>query len=127
MKKTRVYVYWLSTILLSIGMFSGGMAQLLRVKETVEGIVHLGYPIYFVSIIGVWKVLGVIVLLIPKFSLVKEWAYAGFFFAMSGAVISHVACGDGVSNYIAPLVFALLTVVSWYFRPMGRKIVTNNK
>ncbi|MCC9072955.1 DoxX family protein [Flavobacterium sp. F-65] len=124
MKKTNVIIYWVSTILLSIGMFSGGIAQLLKAKETVDGIVHLGYPIYFTSIIGTWKVLGVIVLLIPKFALMKEWAYAGFFFAMSGAVFSHVASGDAILNYLAPFVFALLTVVSWYFRPVDRKIIT---
>lgn len=115
-------IYWISTILLSLGMLFGGLAQIFRVKENVEGIIHLGYPIYLMSILGVWKVLGVIAILIPKFTLLKEWAYAGFFFAMSGAVISHVTIGDGFIHYIAPLIFTLLTAVSWYYRPLNRKI-----
>jgi hypothetical protein len=71
-------------------MVSTGIAQLLKMKE-VDMMTHLGYPLYFLTILGVWKMLGVVTVLIPKFPLLKEWAYAGFFFAMSGAVFSHLA------------------------------------
>ena len=123
MEKRNKIIYWTSTILLSLGMFAGGAAQLFKVKENVEGMIHLGYPIYFLGILGVWKILGVVALLVPRFPLLKEWAYAGFFFAMTGAVISHMASGDNFTLYSAPLVFSLLVMVSWYFRPSGRKLV----
>jgi hypothetical protein len=83
----------------------------------------LGYPVYFLTIIGVWKLLGVIALLVPKFPLLKEWAYAGFFFLMSGAVFSHVAVGDPFKEDIPSLLLLVLTAVSWNFRPAARKLI----
>jgi uncharacterized membrane protein len=128
MEKRNKTIYWVSTILLVSGMLSGGLAQLFRAKQTADGIIHLGYPVYFLSIMGTWKILGVIAILIPKFKLLKEWAYAGFFFAMTGAVISHIASGDRFAEFIAPLIFALLSITSWYFRPADRRIaLINNK
>jgi len=88
----------------------------------VWGIKHLGYPVYFLTIIGVWKVLGVIAILVPKFPLVKEWAYAGFFFLMSGAIFSHIAVGSPISAFIPSSLLLILSVLSWYFRPAGKKI-----
>ena len=123
MTKTNKTIYWIATILLSLGMLSGGVAQILKVQQNMDGIVHLGYPIYLMNVLGVWKILGVIVILIPKFKLLKEWAYAGFFFAMTGAVISHIAVGDSFLKFLAPLIFVILTIVSWYFRPTDRKII----
>ena len=125
--KTNKIIYWASTSLLSLGMLSGEIVQLLRVKQNVDGIVHLGYPLYFLTIIGVLKVLGVIAILIPKFKLLKEWAYAGFIFAMTGAIISHLASGDGVKEIIGPSLLAILTIVSWYFRPVERRIISVNQ
>lgn len=118
---TKKIIYWAATVLLCAGMLAGGLAQLIRQPQTVEGITHLGYPVYFMGILGTWKILGVIALLVPGFGLVKEWAYAGFFFAMTGAVISHIASGDGFGHFAAPLVFVLLTAASWYFRPLSRR------
>lgn len=118
---TNKIIYWAATGLLCTGMLAGGIAQLVRQPQTVQGIMHLGYPAYFTSILGTWKILGVVALLVPGFRLFKEWAYAGFFFAMTGAVISHIASGDDFGHYIAPLLFAVLTVVSWYFRPLSRR------
>lgn len=119
--KNRI-VYWTSTGLLCLGMFAGGLAQLLQAKPNVDGIVRLGYPLYLLTILGIWKLLGVAALLIPKRPLLKEWAYAGFFFVMTGAVFSHIASGEGFAEFSAPLIFAALTAVSWYFRPIDRKI-----
>lgn len=79
MAKTNKTIYWIATILLSLGMLSGGIAQILKVQQNMDGIVHLGYPIYLMPLLGVWKILGVIAILIPKFKLLKEWTYAGFF------------------------------------------------
>lgn len=88
---------------------------------------HLGYPVYLLTILGVWKILGVVAVLIPKFPVLKEWAYAGFFFAMSGAVISHIVSGDSVKDLLPPLLLLILTVVSWYFRPENRRSFQINK
>ena len=90
MTKRNKLIYWISTIWLVLGMLSSGIVQLFKVKVEVDFITQLGYPIYFLTLIGIWKILGVVAVLIPKFPLLKEWAYAGFFFAMSGAVFSHM-------------------------------------
>ena len=128
MTKRNKIIYWIATIWLALGMVSTGAVQLFKAKAGqggVDSIVHLGYPVYFLTLMGIWKFLGVIVVLIPKFTLVKEWAYAGFFFAMSGAIFSHVAVGDTIIAILPALLLLVLTVISWYFRPQDRKIVVN--
>jgi hypothetical protein len=130
MTKRNKIIYWVATIWLALGMFSTGMVQLLRAKEGpggVESITQLGYPLYFLTILAIWKILGVIIILIPTFPLLKEWAYAGFFFCMSGAIFSHIAAGSPVGELFPSLLLLVLTAVSWYFRPVGRKIVPVNR
>jgi len=122
--KANKIIYWIATVWLSLGMTSTGIVQLIHMKEEVEMMTHLGYPLYFLTLLGVWKILGVITVLMPKFPLLKEWAYAGFFFAMSGAVFSHMACGDGAMESFGPVLLLVLTAVSWYFRPVSRKLIT---
>ena len=124
MTQRNKIIYWISTIWLALGMLSSGIVQLFKVKEEVDFIIRLGYPDYFLTILGIWKISGVVALLIPKFPLLKEWAYAGFFFAMSGAVFSHMASGNSVNEIFPPLLLLILTVVSWYFRPADRKIIS---
>lgn len=127
MKKRNKIIYWIATIWLALGMVSTGAAQLFKVKEGqggVDMITHLGYPVYFITILGIWKMLGVIAVLIPKFPLLKEWAYAGFFFVMTGAIFSHIATGDTITAILPSLLLLLLTVVSWYFRPADKKIIS---
>jgi hypothetical protein len=131
MTKRNKIIFWISTVWLGLGMLT---LQLFRAKAEgalappgVFGITHLGYPVYFLTIIGVWKILGVAALLIPRNPLLKEWAYAGFFFLMSGAVFSHIAVGDRVTEIIPSLLLLTLTVVSWYFRPAERKIISVNQ
>ena len=126
MTKRNKIIYWVSTIWLALGMVSTGTVQLLKVKEEVASMIHLGYPIYFLTILGIWKILGVVAVLIPKFPLLKEWAYAGFFFAMSGAVFSHLASGDGAKEFFGPILLLILTAVSWYFRPANKKTISAN-
>jgi len=123
MEKRKLIWYWIITGILSFCIFSGGLAQAIQVKGVMQGFKPLGYPTYFISLIGVWKVFGVIAILIPKFKLLKEWAYAGIFFTMSGAVISHIASGDVSVQIIAPVVLAIFTVLSSYLRPADRKII----
>jgi len=124
-------IYWIATLWLSLGMLSTGAVQLLRVKGdspgSVDSMTHLGYPVYFVTILGIAKILGVVTLLIPKFPLLKEWAYAGFFFMMTGALFTHVAAGNSMSEMIPSLLLLTLTLASWYFRPLDRKIVSVNQ
>ncbi|MDR3711220.1 MAG: DoxX family protein [Puia sp.] len=123
MEKRKVIGYWIITAILSFCIFSGGLAQALQVKQVVQGFRPLGYPNYFISIIGVWKVLGVIAILVPKFRLLKEWAYAGIFFAMTGAVISHIASDDVSAKIMAPFFLAVFALLSWYLRPADRRVV----
>lgn len=123
MSKRNKIIYWVATIWLSLGMLSSGIVQLSNMQEEVDNITRLGYPVYFLTIIGVWKILGVIAILVPRFPLVKEWAYAGFFFTASGAAISHVASGDPATELLPAFLMITLIVVSWYFRPADRNMV----
>ena len=120
--KAGKIIYWVATLWLALGMVSTGIVQLIKTKEETDLMTHLGYPIYFLTILATWKMLGVVAVLVPKFALLKEWAYAGFFFAMTGAVFSHLAVGDGAKENFGPVLLIVLTVVSWYFRPADRKI-----
>ncbi|MGN6437582.1 MAG: DoxX family protein [Agriterribacter sp.] len=121
--KARKITYWVVTIWLSLGMASTAIVQLMKMKEETEMMNRLGYPLYFLTILGVWKLLGVVAVLIPRYPLLKEWAYAGFFFSMSGAIISHLAVSDEASTLFGPALLLLLTVLSWYFRPTSRRKV----
>jgi hypothetical protein len=100
----------------------GGIGQLFQVKQIVDGFKPLGYPTYFISLIGFWKVMAIIAILVPKFPLVKEWAYAGVFFAMTGASVSHIAVNDPAFHIIVPLIIAGLAICSWYLRPADRRL-----
>jgi hypothetical protein len=127
MTKRNKIIYWIATIWLSLGMLSTGTVQLLKLKGdgpgSLDSMTHLGYPVYFVTLLGIAKILGVVVLLIPKFPLLKEWAYSGFFFMMSGAIFTHIAAGNSMSEIFPSLLLLILTAVSWYFRPAGRKLI----
>ncbi len=128
MTKTNKIIYWVATIWLALGMLSTGIVQIIKLPpEAVENVVRLGYPVYVMTILGVWKILGVVVVLVPKFPLVKEWAYAGFFFTMSGAFFSHIAVGDPFGEIFPSMLLIILTVVSWYFRPDSRKTILDNR
>jgi uncharacterized membrane protein YphA (DoxX/SURF4 family) len=131
MKKRNKIIYWIATLWLASGMLATGVQQLMKVQlegalspPGVFGIKDLGYPVYFLTIIGVWKLLGVLVLLIPKFPLFKEWAYAGFVFLLTGAIYSHVAVGHSITELIPAGLLLALTVLSWYFRPDNRKFTS---
>lgn len=131
MKKRDKIIYWIATIWLSLGMISTGVVQLLKLKGSgpgsLESMTHLGYPEYFVTMLGVFKILGVIALLIPRLPLLKEWAYAGFFFMMTGAIFTHIAAGNSASEIFPSLLLLVLIVVSWYFRPSERKLTLANQ
>jgi hypothetical protein len=124
-EKINVIAYWITTGLLALGMFSGGLAQAIHAQWNVDGFIHLGFPIYTMTILGTWKILGVIALLVPGFRLLKEWAYAGFFFLMTGAVIAHLASGDGIAGIVWQSFFVILIVLSWALRPASRRLLAN--
>ena len=98
--RTGKIIYWIATAWLALGMVSTAIVQLLKTKEEADMFARLGYPLYFLTMLGIWKLLGVVAVLIPKFPLLKEWAYAGFFFAMSGAVLSHFAIEMEPKNFL---------------------------
>ena len=126
MSKRNRIIYWIATAWLALGMVSTAVVQLIQMKEETDMMTRLGYPLYLLTILGTWKILGAIAVLVPRFALLKEWAYAGFFFAMSGAVFSHIAVGDAARDLFGPLLLIVLTVVSWYFRPVDRRIISFN-
>lgn len=120
-KRSKI-IYWVATLWLSLGMTATGFVQLSRMKEEADLFLNLGYPVYLLTLLGIAKILGVITVLVPKFPLLKEWAYAGFFFIMAGAIYSHAAHGDGGKDFFGPVLLLVLTMVSWYFRPAERKV-----
>jgi len=125
MNRTKKIIYWIATIWLSLGMVSTGMVQLFKANEGqggVDMITHLGYPVYLLTILGACKILGAVAVLIPKLPLLKEWAYAGFFFIMSGAIFSHISSGGHLGEIFPSLLLLILTAVSWYLRPESRKV-----
>ena len=134
MTKRNKIIYWISTLWLALGMISTGAVQLFKAQAEgalappgVYGIVHLGYPVYLLTLLGIWKMAGVVAVLAPKFPVLKEWAYAGFFFTMSGAIFSHIAICDPMNSLIPSLLLLILTLVSWYFRPANRKLISVNQ
>jgi DoxX-like family len=116
-------VYWATTLAVAYEMVAGSMWDLLRIEYVRVTLTHLGYPLYLLLILGVWKLPCAVVLLIPRFERLKEWAYAGALFNYSGAVASHLFVGDRLSVWIWPLVFAVLTLVSLAVRPPDRLLV----
>lgn len=122
MAKPRIILYWVATLWLSLGMLSSAIVQLIKMPEVVLSFDRLGYPRYLLTILGIWKIAGIIVLIAPKLPLVKEWAYAGFFFVASGALVSHIAVGDGFGEIFPSVLLLALTVASWYLRPEERRI-----
>jgi len=125
MTKTKKIIYWVATLWLALGMTATASGQLLRWNEgqgAADMMIHLGYPVYLLTILAVAKLLGVVAVLVPGLPLLKEWAYAGFFFVMAGAIFSHLAVGDTIVEILPALLLLILTVVSWYLRPVSRRL-----
>lgn len=125
MPKLHKIIYWVATLWLALGMISTGIVQLMGQHEGsggLDSITRLGYPTYLLGMLGMGKLLGTIVVLVPRFPILKEWAYAGLFFMMTGALYSHLASGDPAKEFIGPGLLLVLISVSWYFRPADRKM-----
>ena len=124
--KAKIIAYWITTVLVAMPIGSGGVGQIGQYLHNPHGAVpELGYPLYFFAILGFWKVAGAIAILVPRFPRLKEWAYAGIFFDLTGAAVSCAAVG-GYGAYgfhvIAPLLLTAFTVASWALRPQSRTI-----
>jgi len=118
----RAVAYWATTGFVVFNMLSGGLAELAQVTSTAEGMQALGYPLYMMTILGTWKVLGSITLLAPGLPRLKEWAYAGMFFNMTGAAVSHLAVGSEAWHVWYTGALAIAVLVSWALRPEGRTL-----
>jgi hypothetical protein len=124
--KTKSIAYWITTSLVAFFIGGGGIAQVAQYFAKPHGVVPiLGYPMYFFAILGIWKALGAITILVPGFPRLKEWAYAGIFFDLTGAAASCAAVhgyGAYAFHVLAPLILTGLTVASWALRPESRTI-----
>ena len=120
--KGKAIAYWISTVLIAFCIGSGGAAQALRLPQNVAGMTALGYPLHFIVLLGVWKVLGALTLLAPRLRLVKEWAYAGIFIDLSGAVVASAANAGGAFHILAPIMLIGFLAASWALRPEGRRL-----
>ncbi len=123
----KLIAYWVTTIIGPASFVIGGFGYLTRGEQMIEMINHLGYPVYFMTILGVAKILGAITVVIPGFPRLKEWAYAGFFFLLSSAALSHAFTGDSITQIIQPLFFLLIVLASWALRPSNRKLATHHR
>ena len=121
----RTLAYWSVTLLLAGAITLSGIGQLMQYGGNVELVTHLGYPLYVLTILGIWKLLGAVALVVPGFPRLKEWAHAGIFFLMTGAALSHVFArdyGDAGFHVMLPLFYAALNIASWALRPKSRSV-----
>jgi uncharacterized membrane protein YphA (DoxX/SURF4 family) len=118
--KMRSIAYWVATALTGFVFLFGGFLDIMQTPDVVKGMAHLGYPAYFATILGVWKVLGGLVVLVPRLPRLKEWAYAGMIIDVTAASASHAVVGDPPANVVIPLVIAGIVMASWALRPANR-------
>ncbi|HEY6270524.1 MAG TPA: DoxX family protein [Terriglobales bacterium] len=129
MLKLRTIGYWVTTAIIEFELLVGGITDLIRGRAVlvagepvVDIVAQLGYPAYLLTIIGTWKLLAGVALVVPGFPRLKEWAYAGIFFEMTGAAASWIATGDKTGQFIAPLFFAVIAMGSWALRSPSRTL-----
>ena len=120
LRSVRTIAYWIFTLLVAFEMMAGGIWDLLRIEYVRVVMAHLGYPMYLLTIIGVWKIPCAIVLFLPGFLRLKEWAYAGAVFNYTGAAASHFFAG--YAGMAPPLVLVAITLISWELRPRTRQL-----
>lgn len=120
--KVRTIGYWAATAIIAFQFAVGGAVSLLRPPPVLAGMAELGYPVYFALILGTWKVLGALAVVAPRYPRLKEWAYAGIFFDLTGAAFSHAATGASIGKIASPLVFLAIALISWALRPEPRRL-----
>jgi uncharacterized membrane protein YphA (DoxX/SURF4 family) len=118
----RLIFYWIATALAAVAFVMPGLGNLSKAPNIAHDMAHLGYPQYFLTILGTWKVLGAIVIVSPRLPRLKEWAYAGMIFDLTGAATSRAVMRDGAAMVIIPLLIAVVVSTSWVLRPRGRKL-----
>jgi uncharacterized membrane protein len=129
MSRARTITYWVTTGVLAAGLLGSGMQQLLGLEAEgavappyAWGIVQLGYPTSVLIVLGIWKTLGAVAILIPRTPVLKEWAYAGIVFLLTGAVFAHLAVGHAWVELIPAVALLALAAVSWWLRPASRRL-----
>ena len=120
--KTRKIGYWVATGLIGLAFGMGGVMDILQPPDVLAGMAHLGYPLHFATLLGIWKLLGAIAVLVPGYARVKEWAYAGMFIDLTGAAWAHAAVGDPASNVLTPLFILAVLAASYLLRPDSRRL-----
>lgn len=120
--RLRTIAYWATTLLGPASFVIGGSLFVTQGEHQVASLAQLGYPAYLLYILGFWKLLGAVTVVVPGVPLLKEWAYAGFFFDLTGAAASHAFAGDGAGPIFAPLLFLALVMASWALRPPSRRL-----
>lgn len=118
----RNAAYWTMTILIALSMLGGGIAYVSRLDAVVEGVTALGYPTYFITMLGIGKIAAALTVLVPRLPRLKEWAYAGITFNLLAAAISHMAMGDPAVKAIVPLIIMSIGLASWALRPASRRL-----
>ena len=121
----KTAAFWTVTLLLAAAVMLSGTGQLMQYGGNIELVTKLGYPLYILTILGLWKVLGAVALVVPGFPRLKEWVHAGIFFLMTGAALSHAFAndyGDYGFHIMLPLFYAALNIASWVLRPKSRKL-----
>lgn len=118
----RPSIFWGATFVIVFELTAGSVWNLLTIEWVEVQLRHLGYPHFFAYILGVWQAGAAVAIIVPRFPLVKEWAYVGAFFLWSGAVASHLSVGDGPATWWPPLIFATCAIVSWVLRPTDRRL-----
>lgn len=122
--KSRKFGYWLATGVLAAMFALGGVTDLAHAPPVVAGMKALGYPAYVATLLGFWKVLGAAALLAPRLPRLKEWAYAGVMFDLTGAAFSHAVVGDPTAKVMVPLALLGVAFASWALRPESRKLAS---
>lgn len=120
--RIRTILYWAATIVIVLELASGSVWNLLPIEWIVAQLGHLGYPRFLAYILGVWQAAAAVVIIVPRFALLKEWAYAGSCFLWSGAVVSHLIVGDSPDLWGVPLMFGVCAIASWALRPADRRL-----
>jgi len=120
-KKKNLF-YWITTIISSVAFLIPGIGNLLHIPHFAKDMLHLGYPIYFPTILGAWKIAGAMAIVLPNLKRLKEWAYAGMIFDLTGASFSRISSHDEIITVVVPLFIATVVFSSWSLRPENRKL-----
>jgi hypothetical protein len=125
--RARTIAFWIVTVLVVQENVSGFFWGVFHLEFITANLAHLGYPAYFLNVVGFGQLLCALAILSPGFERAKEWGYAGALLNYGAAAYSHLAIGDPVRTWIPPLVFAFLTLASWTLRPPERRLAASGR